>query len=292
MNGQLSFMNLKIMIAVYDRRFLPSKKAVHQFLTLMHCTGRTDICFKLPIETFTSIRAEKKFITLKLPTKMKKVFKISILFALMISTIICGCSKNAINEKLKEPSNLNDDVTFIELTTDTYDFINFLSQNVKQNSLKFTSLQQQLSQLQNENLSFDEQMTAIDKIFKGTISVRLATHMKIYSTNWNLIKAAYSTIPVEILNKECAEVLRNKAKKINKNVAFREYDEFIESEGGCGWRYYLCSGAATAGAILCHAGCDTTALATTAGVGIPVCVALCGMLQVWAISQCYDNYCS
>jgi hypothetical protein len=223
---------------------------------------------------------------------MKKFLNIPIVFALMISTIICGCSKNTINEKLYDPTNLSNDEKFIELATETYDFINFLSQKVKQNSLKLTSLQQQLSQLQNENLSFDEQMTAIDKIFKGKISVRLATHMKIYSTNWKLIKASYSSIPVEILNKECAEVLRNKTKKTNNNVAFREYDEFIEPEGGCGWRYYLCSGAATAGAILCHAGCDTTALATTAGAGIPICVALCGTLQVWAISQCNDNYCS
>lgn len=59
----------------------------------------------------------------------------------------------------------------------------------------------------------------------------------------------------------------------------------------CGWRFYVCSGAATAGAILCHAGCDTTALATTAGLGIPACVAICGTLQVWALVQCTDSYC-
>ena len=59
----------------------------------------------------------------------------------------------------------------------------------------------------------------------------------------------------------------------------------------CGWRYYLCAGAATAGAILCQGGCDTTALAFTAGFGIPACVVLCGTLQVAAIATCADNYC-
>lgn len=59
----------------------------------------------------------------------------------------------------------------------------------------------------------------------------------------------------------------------------------------CGWRYNLCITAAGAGAILCHAGCDTTALATTAGLGIPACVALCSTIQVAASVQCYDTYC-
>ncbi len=57
-----------------------------------------------------------------------------------------------------------------------------------------------------------------------------------------------------------------------------------------GWRYGLCIAAAVAGSVLCHAGCDTTALATTAGLGIPACVWACGTLQVMASVQCYDSY--
>lgn len=60
---------------------------------------------------------------------------------------------------------------------------------------------------------------------------------------------------------------------------------------GCGWRYYLCGAAATVGAILCHAACDGTALATTAGLGIPACVAACGTAQAYALVQCSDTYC-
>ena len=69
-------------------------------------------------------------------------------------------------------------------------------------------------------------------------------------------------------------------------------DEYVEDvSGGCNWRYYACSSAATAGAILCHAACETTALATTAGLGIPACVALCSAGQAWAIILCADTYC-
>jgi hypothetical protein len=64
-----------------------------------------------------------------------------------------------------------------------------------------------------------------------------------------------------------------------------------ELSGGCGWRYNLCIVAAGAAAVLCHAGCDTTALATTAGLGIPACVWACTTLQVAASVQCYDTYC-
>lgn len=59
----------------------------------------------------------------------------------------------------------------------------------------------------------------------------------------------------------------------------------------CSWKYYGCSAAATAGAILCHAGFDTTALATTAGLGIPACVLACGTLQAWAIIECEERFC-
>lgn len=59
----------------------------------------------------------------------------------------------------------------------------------------------------------------------------------------------------------------------------------------CGWRYYLCAGAATSGAILCHGACSGTAIATTAGLGIPACVAGCGIMQAYLIVECGDKYC-
>jgi len=60
----------------------------------------------------------------------------------------------------------------------------------------------------------------------------------------------------------------------------------------CGWRYYLCASAATAGAILCHGTCESSAIATTAGLGIPACVALCSTLEIEAMVQCHDSYCN
>lgn len=67
--------------------------------------------------------------------------------------------------------------------------------------------------------------------------------MEEYKSNWDNLKFQYSTITQEILEKECAEVLTKKyqKQKTSQNVAQRE------AAPDCGWRYYLCAGAATAG---------------------------------------------
>lgn len=203
-----------------------------------------------------------------------------------------GCSKdkgNSTNEKLKDPNNLSEDKAFIDLTKETYGYLLFISTTVKSNSLSLPTVQTQLYDLQSKNLTFTEQMNNIDIIFKGNFSTRLNEHMIAYKKNWEYIKSKYSTIHQNVLEKECAEVLANNYTKQNgsKNVAKK-----LALVEDCNWRYYLCAGAATAVAILCHAGCDTTALALTWGLGIPACVALCGTLQVLAIVQCHDTYCT
>lgn len=53
----------------------------------------------------------------------------------------------------------------------------------------------------------------------------------------------------------------------------------------------LCIVAPSATAVLCHAACDTTALATTAGLGIPACVLACGLVQVYMSVECMDKHC-
>jgi hypothetical protein len=70
---------------------------------------------------------------------------------------------------------------------------------------------------------------------------------------------------------------------------------FVSNGGGvdspCTWGYGVCIAGATAAAVLCHASCDTTALATTAGLGIPACVGLCATVQTAASLACYKTFC-
>lgn len=187
---------------------------------------------------------------------------------------------------LENPTKLNEDKPFIELTTKTYEYLLFISNNIKSNSLSLPILQTQLSDLQTKNLPFSEQMARIDVIFKANLSQRLYEYMKVYKNNWEDIKSNYAPISQEILEKECAEVLSNRYQKQQSlgNMTQRAARD-------CGWRYYLCAAAATAGAVACHAACDGTALATTAGLGIPACVALCGTAQAYGLVVCGDSYC-
>ena len=219
----------------------------------------------------------------------KKSFGLFFLIIIFFAVFI-GCSKNNSNTGFKDPVQLSEDDAFIELTTETFNFIVSMEKMVKEKSLTLSELQTSISLLQNENLSFDDQMTSLNTLFKGNISTRLLSHMKVYNINWKSIQLIYKPITAEILEKECAEVLATKLvdpKTLQSLTAMKA----PVSGSGCGWRYYLCAGAATSGAIICHAGCDATALAATAGLGIPACVVLCGIIQVAGLTQCYDGFC-
>ena len=177
---------------------------------------------------------------------------------------------------------------------ETHSFLHYLSETAKSQSLNLPDVIKNLNNLREKNLSFDNQMIEIDRIYKSNVSKRLLSHMKIYSETWPEINKTYKNLSKQVLETESTEILYNNLKtgddlQIKSNNT--DNTKKVNKNGGCGWRYSLCVGAATAGAIICHAGCETTALVATAGLGIPVCVGLCATLQAFAGMQCYDNYC-
>lgn len=222
---------------------------------------------------------------------MKQTFIGILIIAFITTSIFWGCSKNKNDIELKDPNSLSEDKAFIDLTNETLDYIFYISKLTKQKSLVLNDLQKSISDLQNKNLSFEYQMIVLDSLFKGDISTRLLAHMKVFKTNWNSIKISYKPISSEIMDKECSEILSTKILvPISKNSLLTM--KAPSTGSGCTWRYYLCAGAATSGAILCHASCDATALVASAGLGIPACVILCGVVQVAGLTQCYDSFCN
>jgi hypothetical protein len=95
----------------------------------------------------------------------------------------------------------------------------------------------------------------------------------------------YGKIDASTMNREVEKVMATKAPKTDDN------NTVTLAAADCGWRYYLCASAATAGAILCHGACEGTAIASTAGLGIPACVFACGTMQAYLIVECGDKYC-
>jgi hypothetical protein len=213
---------------------------------------------------------------------------------IVFTFLMIGCAKKSVIEIPADASKLNENKAYIKLTLETNSFLQFLSETAKTNSLSLPDVIKRLNLIKSKNLSFENQLIEIDRIFKTNVSSRLLNHMRTYSETWPEINKSYKNIPLEMFEKEASEVLYdNIQSKTQNQIISYSVDKNIKANkaNDCGWRYSLCVGAATAGAILCHAGCETTALATTAGFGIPICVAACGTLQAYAGLQCYEHYC-
>ncbi|SCX18168.1 hypothetical protein SAMN02927925_02632 [Flavobacterium saliperosum] len=174
---------------------------------------------------------------------------------------------------------LSEDITFIELVDEMDSFSKFIKQTIDDKSLSIATIQTQLDHLQNQNLTYEEQLSEINAIFTTSVSNKLELNMKGFSEKWGVLKVKYENLDESTL-----------AEAFNQVLDKRDHSG-VGSVGPCGWRYNVYLGASYAAAVLCHAGCDTTALGTTAGLGIPACFMACGTLQVYAAVQCYDSYC-
>ena len=209
-----------------------------------------------------------------------------LIISLLVVLLMIGCEKQESKIEIKDQSFLNEDKNFIALVLETNEFLNFLASNIKAKNLVQSDFIKQIETLKSDHLSFESQLIQIDLIFKAPVSGRLKQHMSIYKNNMAQILKEYGNLDNSILTKEVDEILI----KILPNQI--DNDSKSYSIAGCSWKYFGCSAASTAAAMLCHASCDATALATTAGFGIPACVIACGAVQAWLIVECEDKYCN
>jgi len=209
-----------------------------------------------------------------------------LIISLLVALLMIGCEKQESKIEIKDQSFLNEDKKFIALVAETNEFLNFLATNIKAKNLVQSDFIKQIETLKSDHLSYESQLIQIDLIFKAPVSGRLKQHMSIYKNNMAQILKEYGNLDNTILAKEIDEILV----KILPNQIDNDSKSF--SIAGCSWKYFGCSAASTAAAMLCHASCDATALATTAGFGIPACVIACGAVQAWLIVECEDKYCN
>jgi hypothetical protein len=209
-----------------------------------------------------------------------------LIISLLVALLMIGCEKQESKIEIKDQSFLNEDKNFIALVAETNEFLNFLATNIKAKNLVQSDFIKQIETLKSDHLSYESQLIQIDLIFKAPVSGRLKQHMSIYKNNMAQILKEYGNLDNTILAKEIDEILV----KILPNQIDNDSKSF--SIAGCSWKYFGCSAASTAAAMLCHASCDATALATTAGFGIPACVIACGAVQAWLIVECEDKYCN
>jgi len=209
-----------------------------------------------------------------------------LIISLIVALLMIGCEKQESKIEIKDQSFLNEDKNFIALVLETNEFLNFLATNIKAKNLVQSDFIKKIETLKSDHLTYESQLIQIDLIFKAPVSGRLKQHMIIYKNNRAQIIKEYGYLENTILAKEIDEILV----KILPNQI--DNDSKSYSIAGCSWKYFGCSAASTAAAMLCHASCDATALATTAGFGIPACVIACGAVQAWLIVECEDKYCN
>ena len=217
---------------------------------------------------------------------MKNIFFTFLITSSIIALILISCEKQESKIEIKNQSLLNENKNFIALVAETNEFLNFLAANIKDKNLNQSDVYKQIEVLKSDHLTFENQMNQIDFIFKAPVSGRLKQHMNSYKNNMSQIVKEYGNLDNSILAKEIDQVVST----ILPNQIDNDIRTF--SIAGCSWKYFGCSAASTAAAILCHASCDATALATSAGLGIPACIIACGTVQAWLIVECEEKYCN
>lgn len=184
---------------------------------------------------------------------------------------------NELNRTSIDASMLSEDSNFIRIVDDKIYFAEFIGEIITTNNLSIDTLNAQLNSLADANLPISQQYDELNQIFGVQVSPTVQVHIENFYNLWDSILQNYSNITPEVLQNEVTEVYVIKYGENNT----------MQSRIPCKWRYYLCSAAVTAGAIVCHSAC----IGGTAGFGAPACVVLCGTAQVYGMTECSDKYC-
>lgn len=213
---------------------------------------------------------------------MKKIKLNQLLLILIfVSSFLQGCGEESLvhQEKIITPETLSNHKNFKIISKEMVDYTIFIKEVIENHKLSSSELIPKINSIVKSDLTSNEKLLELNKLLNANLSERVKKNASIISINWENLKSEFKIIDDEILQN---------AFKIN----LEDNNQYFLKTMSCPWRYDVCLVAAYSGAVLCHAGCDTTALATTAGLGIPACVALCGSLQIFASVQCYDSYCT
>lgn len=187
-------------------------------------------------------------------------------------------------------TELYNNLNFIAIFHQEKELLDFIKNASKSKGITLDSLLLKITEISNNGLDLDNQKKEIDLLL-GVGSVDfLEKFAIIYVNNYNKIKNN-KNYTLEKIDDACKR-LYTQSYVINLNQKPRESininDGFVINKvDNCGIRYYLCMAGATAVAISCHASC----ISATAGFGTPVCLVLCGTIQVAAGVACIDNYC-
>lgn len=226
---------------------------------------------------------------------MKKIILTSITSILVLSLIIIGCKKSAKSEA--NINTLHQDVNFVSLVEQTKEIIEQTANKIKAEKLSSDELVKQINIVSGKNISL--QNKTICCLFGNDLYAKFLQYNSSFSINWNTIKEKYGSQLTEAnIEKECLIYFKERKALLNirnlNTISTNSYTPFVaggEVDSPCSWGYYVCIAGAAAAAIICHGSCEGSAIALTAGLGIPACVALCVTIQSAASLACWQSFC-
>ncbi|MDO4764369.1 MAG: hypothetical protein Q4A00_08330 [Flavobacteriaceae bacterium] len=206
------------------------------------------------------------------------------MLASLVFILFTGCRKDVEEQKVAISSDeLSQNENFLAIVDEMKDYSHFIKEIIEKSELSPFELENRVQIVLNSDLPDKDKIKRLNSLFGIDLTPRIEENARVIAQHWKIIDNKFNNIDEELL----AESFAKRLSKNNKNSRI-----IVIPGNDCDWKYYACLAAAYSAAVLCHAGCDTTALATTAGLGIPACVALCGSLQIYASVECYHSYCS
>ena len=219
--------------------------------------------------------------------------KNKIIAFLSLVIISVGCKKSENNIPTQDPVSLS-----LKLSTDSHFTSIVKNEMVLSNAIQNILVDKKMNAdslilLLSKLNSGDNNEAVIKKNLNNLGSPMLYEYLQNFSIeykrNWINLTNTYNTIPTNVINEACSKYLQQQnLLSLNNGERISSNGMNITFGGQCGWGYSLCIAGATAGAVICHASC----IGATAGFGAPVCLLLCGTIQVAAGAQCMKSYCN
>ncbi len=218
--------------------------------------------------------------------------KIQMMGLIVLCISLFSCSKSGIETTVVNPSDLSQDPNFIQVVNQEKELSSFISHLATEKGLTGSALRNKIDSLHDYDLNSANETSNLSKFLGVNNIIYLKNCAKDYKTAWANLNAKYNYISMQNIDEACKNLYGQQYNRTLVNtgtidrVATNALLE-VNKVNDCGWKYAICMAATTSGAILCHAGCITA----TAGIGAPVCVLLCGTIEVAAGVACTDNYC-
>lgn len=222
------------------------------------------------------------------PILMKK----PLIGLLVICVSVISCSKHIEPPQSISQNALSADSNFISIVHQEKLLTQFILNLAKERYLTPIELKNKLQSLHDKDVNSNSGDRGLNEYLGDSNLYYLSNYVKAYKKNWTLLNNKYAYISMQHIDTAVKQLYayRYNTESLSNstvnNIKGNMYTE-IEKTNDCGWRYTLCIAEATAAAIICHAGC----VGSTAGLGTPICVLLCGTIQTAAGVYCIDNYC-